>query len=119
VKGHGTRDLGIRAPSAPPSRPNWSGWCRVRCSLALDACRRGDYAAALIEGEAITPLHLAWSALDRAVALARLGRLADARVAACELAAIARDPRAVVSRLTADQALVDDLVEALALAGLG
>lgn len=58
-----------------------------------------------------------------AVALARLGRIAEARVAGCQLAAVlpqvSRDPRAVVNRLTADQALVDELVEALALAGLG
>ncbi|WP_438004069.1 hypothetical protein WME89_35245 [Sorangium sp. So ce321] len=95
----------------------------VHHALALDAYRRGDHAAALIEAEAIVPLHLAWSALDRAVALARLGRLAEARAAACELTAIlpdaARDPRALVRRLTADQALVDDLVVALACAGLG
>ncbi|WP_437686097.1 hypothetical protein [Sorangium sp. So ce176] len=104
------------------------GWTKrypgtVHHALALDAYRRGDHAAALVEAEAIAPLHVAWSALDRAVALARLGRTADARRAARELAAIlpevARDPRAVVSRLTADQALIDDLVEALALAGLG
>ncbi|WP_437973304.1 hypothetical protein WMF11_30865 [Sorangium sp. So ce295] len=104
------------------------GWTKrypgaIRHALALDACRRRDYAAALIEAESIVPLHLAWSALDRAVALARLGLIADARAAARELAAIlpeaARDPRAVVSRLTADQALACDLVEALALAGLG
>ncbi|WP_437605735.1 hypothetical protein WMF20_32250 [Sorangium sp. So ce834] len=95
----------------------------VHHALALDACRRGDYAAALIEAEAITTPNLAWSALDRAVVLARLGRVADARAAGRDLAAIlpevARDPRAVVRRVTADQALVDDLVEALALAGLG
>ncbi|WP_437681996.1 hypothetical protein [Sorangium sp. So ce131] len=104
------------------------GWTKrypgaVHHALALDACRRGDYAAALVEAEAIAPLHLAWGALDRAVALARLGRLAAARAAARELAAIlpqvARDPRAVVRRMTADQALACDLVEALALAGLG
>ncbi|WP_437522128.1 hypothetical protein WME79_30725 [Sorangium sp. So ce726] len=104
------------------------GWTKrypraIHHALALDACRRGDYAAALIEAEAIAPRHLAWSALDRAVALTRLGRFVDARAAAGELAAIlpavARDPRAVVRRLTADQALVDDLVEALAIAGLG
>ncbi|WP_437586221.1 hypothetical protein [Sorangium sp. So ce1000] len=104
------------------------GWTKrypgaIHHALALDACRRGDYAAALIEAESIAPLHLAWSALDRAVALARLGRFADARVAAGELAAVlpavTRNPRAVVSRVTADKALVDDLVEALALAGLG
>ncbi|WP_437619017.1 hypothetical protein [Sorangium sp. So ce1151] len=103
------------------------GWTKrypgtVHHALALDACRRRDYAAALVEAEAIAPLHVAWSALDRAVALVRLGRIADARRAACELAAmlpeVARDPRAVVSRLTADRALVDDLAEALALAGL-
>ncbi|WP_437827317.1 hypothetical protein [Sorangium sp. So ce1153] len=95
----------------------------VHHALALDAWRRGDHAAALIEAEAIATPNLAWGALDRAVALARLGRLADARAAGRELAAIlpevARDPRAVVRRMTADQALIDDLVEALALAGVG
>ncbi|WP_437791796.1 hypothetical protein [Sorangium sp. So ce693] len=95
----------------------------VHHALALDACRRGDYEAALVEAGAIGHPNLAWSALDSAVALARLGRLAEARVAGCQLAAVlpqvSRDPRAVVNRLTADQALVDDLVEALALAGLG
>ncbi|HTN92379.1 MAG TPA: hypothetical protein VL242_52285 [Sorangium sp.] len=104
------------------------GWTKrypgvVHHALALHACRRGDYAAALIEAEAISTPNLAWSALDRAVALARLGRAADARAAGRELAAIlpevARDPRAVVRRMTADQALIDDLVEALALAGVG
>ncbi|WP_437596274.1 hypothetical protein WMF28_27220 [Sorangium sp. So ce590] len=104
------------------------GWTKrypgvVHHALALYACRRGDYAAALSDAEAIAHPTLAWSALDRAVALARLGRLAEARAAGCELAAIlpevARAPRGVVSRMTADQALVDDLVEALALAGVG
>ncbi|WP_441292515.1 hypothetical protein ACSRUE_20880 [Sorangium sp. KYC3313] len=97
----------------------------VNVSLS-GANTRTSSTAAIPENAGAAPVRsklIAWSALDRAVDLVRLGRFVDARVAACELAAIlpaaGRDPRAVVSRLTADQSLVDDLVEALALAGLG
>lgn len=91
--------------------------------FALDAFRRGDYAAALAEAEAIATPNLAWDPLDRAVALARLGRTPEARDAGRALTlmlpSIAENPRAVVARMTADEALVDDLVEALRLSGVG
>ncbi|APR82670.1 Adenylate cyclase [Minicystis rosea] len=94
----------------------------IRHVLALDAYRRGDYAAALAEAEAIATPNLAWDALDRAVAFARLDRLAEARAAAAELTAVlpeaARDPRAVVDRLTADMGLREELLIGLRLAGL-
>jgi len=92
-------------------------------ALALDAYRRGEHAAALAEAEAIATPNLAWDPLDRAVALARLGRLPEARAAARALTAllpgIARDPRAYLARITTDAGLVDDLVEGLRLAGIG
>jgi TolB-like protein len=92
-------------------------------ALALDAYRRGDHAAALAEAQAIATPHVAWDPLDRAVALAGLGRLDEARAAAKELAAILPailvDPRAVLARLTADQALQAQLLEGLGLAGIG
>jgi TolB-like protein len=95
----------------------------IRHVFALDAYRRGDHAAALAEAEAIATPNLAWDPLDRAVALARLGRIPEARAAGRALTAIlpdvARDPRAHVARTTADKALADDLVEALRLAGIG
>ncbi|MFT3772320.1 MAG: hypothetical protein QM820_43550 [Minicystis sp.] len=95
----------------------------VRHAFALDAYRRGDYAAALAEAEAIASPNLAWDPLDRAVALARLGRLVEARAAAAALTAIlpeaARDPRAVVARLTTDPGLREELLIGLGLAGLG
>lgn len=91
--------------------------------FALDAYRRGDFATALAEAEAISAPNLAWDPLDRAVALARLGRIPEARAAGRALTAllpeIATVPRAFVARLTADEALIDDLVEALRLAGIG
>jgi hypothetical protein len=95
----------------------------ARHVLFLDAYRRGDHATALAKAEAIATPRLAWDPLDRAVALARLGRLAEARAAGRALTAIlpqiSREPRAFAARLTADASLVDDLVEALSLAGVG
>ncbi|MGK3982891.1 hypothetical protein WME99_07620 [Sorangium sp. So ce136] len=92
-------------------------------ALSLDAYRRGDHAAALAAAEAIATPNLAWDPLDRAVALARLGRIPEARAAGRALTVIlpdiSRDPHAVVARLTADARLVDDLVEGLRLAGVG
>ncbi|XXT24923.1 hypothetical protein WME94_25655 [Sorangium sp. So ce429] len=92
-------------------------------AFSLDAYRRGDHAAALAAAEAIATPNLAWDPLDRAVALARLGRIREARAAGCALTVIlpdiSRDPHAVVARLTADARLVDDLVEGLRLAGVG
>jgi TolB-like protein len=91
--------------------------------FSLDAYRRGDYATALAEAETIGTPHIAWHPLDRAVALARLGRLDEAREAGRALAKLlpeaARDPRAVVARLTADEELRASLVEGLHIAGLG
>jgi TolB-like protein len=95
----------------------------VRHALALDAYRRGDYALALAEAEAMGTPNLAWDPLDRAVALARLGRVPEARAAGRALSRIlpdvSRDPRAVVGRMTADPGLTDDLVEGLRLSGIG
>jgi tetratricopeptide (TPR) repeat protein len=95
----------------------------IHHAFVLDAYRRGDYAAALAEAEAIATPNLAWDPLDRAVCLARLGRIEEARAAGRELCAILpaidRDPRVFVARMTADEALIDDLVEALRLAGIG
>jgi hypothetical protein len=95
----------------------------IRHALFLDAYRRGDHATALAEAETIATPQLAWDPLDRAVALARLGHIAEARAAGRALTAIlpeiARQPRAFAARLTADAGLVDDLVEALSLAGVG
>jgi hypothetical protein len=95
----------------------------IRHAFALDAYRRGDHASALAEADAIATPNLAWAPLDRAVALARLGRISEARAAGRALAAmlpsIMEDPRAVLARLTADEALIRDLMEALRLAGVG
>jgi hypothetical protein len=95
----------------------------IRHVFFLDAYRRGDHAAALAEAETIATPHLAWDPLDRAVALARVGRIVEACAAGRALTAIlpgiSRDPRAFAARMTADAGLVDDLVEALSLAGVG
>ncbi|WP_437931621.1 hypothetical protein WMF37_20955 [Sorangium sp. So ce291] len=92
-------------------------------AFSLDAYRRGDHAAALAAAEAIATPTLAWDPLDRAVALARLGRIPEARAAGRALTVIlpdiSRDPHAFIARLTADARLVDDLVEGLRLAGVG
>lgn len=92
-------------------------------AFVLDAYRRRDYAAALVEADAIATPVLAWDPFGRTVALARLGRLAQARGAARELVAIlpeiAGDPRSVVVRITADEALRESLLEGLRLAGIG
>lgn len=91
--------------------------------LCLEALRRGDAAAALAEAEAMGTPNIAWDAIDRAVALAHLGRLPEARVAARAVVAmlpgIARDPRAYAARMTTDPAMVDVLTRGLELAGLG
>lgn len=95
----------------------------IRHAFALGAYRRGDYAVALTEADAISTPNLAWGPLDRAVSLARLGRLDEAREAGRALVAIvpeaARDPRAFAARVTTDAALVEDLADALARLRLG
>jgi hypothetical protein len=67
--------------------------------------------------------NLAWDPLDRAAALARLGRVAEARAAAGDLArvlpAFAADPRGHLARLVPDPALAEALLGALAVAGIG
>jgi TolB-like protein len=90
--------------------------------LALDAYRRGDYEAALAEAESIATPAIAFDPLDRALVLARLDRLPEARNAGRAFAAIlpddVRDPRGLAARLTTDQAVRDDIVQGLRLAGL-
>jgi hypothetical protein len=102
--------LGLRVP----------GW--YHHALFLDAYRRDDHAAALEEAHLVATPNLAWDPLDRAAALARLGRIAEARAAAADLArilpAFAADPRGHLARLVPDPALAEALLGALALAGI-
>lgn len=90
--------------------------------FCMGALRRGDLTGALAEAEAIATPNLAWDPLDRAVVLAHLGRIPEARAAGRSLVAllprITAGPRAFAARLTADPALVDILVDGLARAGL-
>lgn len=87
----------------------------------LDAYRRGDYQDALAEAESMGTPELAWDPLDRAAALAKLGRVEEARAAAAELSSIlpafAVDPRGHVERLVPDPALALALLEGLSIAG--
>lgn len=94
----------------------------VRHALSLGAFRRGDYAAALTEALTIATPNMAFDPLDRAAALARLGRLPEAQKAAAELLAIlpegARDPFDLAKLVSCDEALVADFADALRLAGV-
>lgn len=106
-----------RSIAVTPHHPKWFHHGLYACHFA-----RADYEAAYREVVSVGHPPGFWDPTLRAAALARLGRLEEARAAGRELLEIKPDVgrrmRGILALMSRDTALVEDLIGALRLAGL-